>query len=80
MREEHEDNLRFLNDFSKTTGVPVEIIENEKHKGSIYDVFLQRRYIKNQYGAPCTLFLKKEMRRAYQRDDDIQIFGYTVEE
>jgi 3'-phosphoadenosine 5'-phosphosulfate sulfotransferase (PAPS reductase)/FAD synthetase len=80
VRQEHEDNLRFLKDFSNTTGIPVETIENEKHKGSIFDVFLTRKYIKNQHGAPCTMLLKKEMRKQYQRVDDIQVFGYTAEE
>lgn len=80
VEEEHPDNLRFLNDFTATFGIPVKIISNENYAGSIYQVFNKRKYIKNQYGAPCTLFLKKEMRRAYQRPDDIQVFGYTSEE
>jgi hypothetical protein len=78
--EEHEDNLRFLDDFSRVTGIPIKIIINEKHQGSIYSVFLSRQFIKGPTGAPCTLELKKNMRKAYQRPNDIQVFGYTVEE
>ena len=78
--EEHEDNLRFLDDFTQVTGIPVKIIMDEPHEGSIYKVFMKRGFIKNQYGAPCTMILKKDMRKAYQRPDDIQIFGYTAEE
>jgi 3'-phosphoadenosine 5'-phosphosulfate sulfotransferase (PAPS reductase)/FAD synthetase len=78
--EEHEDNLRFLNEFTQVTGIPVKIIMDEPHEGSIYKVFMKRGFIKNQYGAPCTMILKKDMRKAYQRLDDIQIFGYTAEE
>lgn len=78
--EEHEDNLRFLDDFVRVTGISVKIITNEKYSGSIYDVFMKRQFIKGPHGAPCTLELKKNMRRDYQRPDDIQIFGYTVEE
>lgn len=79
--EEHEDNLRFLEDFTRVFGIPVKIIINEKHQGSIYDVFLKRGYIKHiKGGAPCTQTLKKDMRKKYQLPTDIQVFGYTVEE
>jgi hypothetical protein len=80
VEEEHPDNLRFLEEFQVKTGILVSIIRNEEFKGSIYNVFLKRKFIKNQYGAPCTMLLKKEMRKQYQRVDDIQVFGYTVEE
>jgi len=80
VREEHPDNLRFLADFERTFGIPVEIITNEEHDGSIYNVFLKRKFIKGPSGAPCTMILKKEMRKKYQQPDDIQVFGYTVEE
>ena len=78
--EEHEDNLRFLYDFTQVTGIPVKVIVDEKHQGSIYEVFTKRGFIKNQYGAPCTMILKKDMRKAYQQPNDVQVFGYTVEE
>ena len=78
--EEHEDNLRFLDDFTKVTGIPVKVIVDEKYQGSIYEVFTKRGFIKNQYGAPCTMILKKDMRKAYQQPNDVQVFGYTVEE
>jgi len=78
--EEHEDNLRFLDDFTKITNIPVKIIMDEPSQGSIYNVFTKRGYIKNQYGAPCTMILKKDMRKSYQQPSDIQVFGYTAEE
>ena len=78
--EEHEDNIRFLNDFVKATGIPVKIIMDEPSQGSIYNIFTKRGFIKNQYGAPCTMILKKDMRKSYQRVSDIQILGYTTEE
>jgi len=80
VEQEHSDNLRFLHDFENTFDIPVKIIRDEEHQGSIYSVFLKRGFIKNQYGAPCTMILKKDMRKAYQRPDDIQVFGYTSEE
>lgn len=78
--EEHDDNLRFLDDFIRVTGIPVKVIMDEQHEGSIYKVFAKRGFIKNQFGAPCTMILKKDMRKSYQRPDDTQVFGYTVEE
>ena len=78
--DEHEDNLRFLDDFTRVTGIAVKTIVNEQHQGSIYSVFNKRGYIKDQYGAPCTMILKKDMRKAYQRPTDIQVFGYTADE
>ena len=80
VEEEHPDNLRFLEEFQIKTGIPVSVIRDEKHHGSIYEVFAKRGFIKNQFGAPCTMILKKDMRKSYQRPDDIQVFGYTVEE
>jgi 3'-phosphoadenosine 5'-phosphosulfate sulfotransferase (PAPS reductase)/FAD synthetase len=80
VRNEHVDNLRFLDDFTRTFRIPVEVICNEEFDGQIYNVFLKRKFIKNQFGAPCTMLLKKEMRRRYQHSDDIQVFGYTSEE
>lgn len=77
---EHEDNLRFMDDFTRVTGIPVKTIMNEQFEGNIIPIFVKRGYIKNQYGAPCTMILKKDMRKAYQRPTDIQIFGYTKEE
>jgi 3'-phosphoadenosine 5'-phosphosulfate sulfotransferase (PAPS reductase)/FAD synthetase len=78
--EEHEDNLRFLDDFTRVTGIPVKVIMNLEYDGSIYNVFTKRKFIKNQHGAPCTMVLKKDMRKSYQRPTDTQVFGYTAEE
>jgi 3'-phosphoadenosine 5'-phosphosulfate sulfotransferase (PAPS reductase)/FAD synthetase len=80
VREEHPDNLRFLADFERIFNIPVEIITNKEHDGSIYNVFLKRKFIKGPQGAPCTMILKKDMRKKYQCHDDVQVFGYTVEE
>lgn len=80
VRNEHPDSMRFLKEFERKTGIEIEIIENEQYEGDIYKVFSHKKFLKNQYGAPCTLHLKKNMRRAYQLDNDVQIFGYTSDE
>lgn len=78
--EEHPDNDRFAADCEKWFGVPILTLKAEKYQGSIYEVFRQRKYISGISGAPCTLLLKKEVRRAFQQPGDIHVFGYTSEE
>lgn len=78
--EEHNDSFRFLKDFQEFIGQEIKVIGDEKREFSAHYVFNERGFIKNQYGAPCTMILKKWQRKAYQRPTDIQIFGYTAEE
>ena len=80
VKEEHPDNLRFMKDCEKWFGQKITVIENKKYNGSIYEVFTKRKYIAGIGGAPCTVHLKKDMRKQFERPDDVQIFGYTVEE
>lgn len=80
VKEEHPDNLRFLQDCELWFGQKINIITNEKYSGSIYEVFKKNKYIVGVAGAPCTRLLKKEMRKKFEQPNDIQIFGYTTEE
>jgi PP-loop superfamily ATP-utilizing enzyme len=80
VKEESEDNLRFLNEFVAKTGIKVKIIGDESMGYSIFKVFHSRKFIKGPTGAPCTMVLKKNVRKAYQRANDVQIFGYTIDE
>jgi len=78
--QEHPDNLKFISDYTEKTGINVTILEHEKFRGDIFEVFRNRKFIKGATGAPCTLVLKKGLRKDFQLPDDIQIFGYTIEE
>lgn len=80
VKEEHPDNLRFLDEFVEKTGIPVKIIGDDSLDCSIYSVFRKRKFINSPGGAPCTMVLKKWVRKKFERPDDIQIFGYTAEE
>ena len=80
VRQEHPSNMKFLEEFQRKTNIAVTIIENQEFKGDIFNVFLKRKFLKNQYGAPCTMILKKDMRKEYQQEGDVQIFGYPIEE
>jgi 3'-phosphoadenosine 5'-phosphosulfate sulfotransferase (PAPS reductase)/FAD synthetase len=80
IESEHPDNQRFLADCERWYGRKIEIITNEDYNSSIDDVFEKRRYLSGPSGAPCTGLLKKVPRYAYQRHDDLHIFGYTADE
>ena len=81
--EEHPDNLKFIEDFTRATGIPVVITINDRYEGSIYNVFEHRRFLKGPHGAQCTGLLKKQVRKAYkptEQYDWVHVFGYTVDE
>lgn len=76
---EHPDNVRFMTEIGRWIGRRVQVISSDKYI-SIDDVFEKTRYMSGVAGARCTTELKKIPRRMYQRDDDVHIFGFTVEE
>lgn len=76
---EHPDNARFLTDCEHWFGHPIVRLRSEKYRDT-WDVWEQTRYLVGPVGARCTVELKKRMRFGFQRPDDRQVFGYTVEE
>jgi 3'-phosphoadenosine 5'-phosphosulfate sulfotransferase (PAPS reductase)/FAD synthetase len=76
---EHPDNKRFMADVEKWLGKKVEIISS-KEFSSIDDVFERTRYMAGIQGARCTGEMKKKPRFAYQKWDDIHVFGMVAEE
>ena len=76
---EHPDNLRFLGDVERWIGVPIKILKSDTY-ADIFDVFERTRWLVGPKGARCTTELKKKVRIAYQRPDDVHVFGYTVDE
>jgi hypothetical protein len=79
INSEHPDNDRFADDCAEWFGSPIIELRSEKYVDT-WDVWEDRKYIAGIAGAPCTNILKKEVRRAFQRHDDLHIFGYTAEE
>lgn len=87
--DEHPDNLRFRRDVEAWIGRAVTLIHSDKYDG-VDAVFERRtqdgskpqhgRFMAGIQGAICTTELKKLVRYAYQRPDDIHIFGYTSDE
>jgi len=80
VKEEHPDNMRFLKACEEWFNHPITIMGNDKYNRSIYEVFRQTRFLVGPSGAACTRLLKKDVRKAFQRDGDLQVFGYTAEE
>jgi hypothetical protein len=76
---EHPDNERFRRDVEAWIGRGVTLIRSEKY-ATVDEVFEKRRYMAGVAGAICTTELKKLVRYAYQRPDDVHIFGYTADE
>ena len=73
---EHPDNQRFLADVEDWIGLPVTRLKSKKYADT-WAVWEGERYLSGINGAPCTRELKIKPRVAFQRVDDIHIFGYT---
>ena len=79
MSTEHQDNRRFFDDVQSWIGKTITVIRSKKYS-SIDDVFERVRYMSGIKGARCTVEMKKLPREAYQRIDDVHVFGYTSDE
>lgn len=75
---EHEDNKRFMLDCERWLGQPVTCLKSEVYSDT-WDVWDKRHYLAGIAGAPCTIELKVKPRLAFQRPDDIHVFGYTAD-
>jgi len=76
---EHEDNDRFFWDCVNYFGWrDVHVLKSEKY-ADVWEVWEDKQYIAGINGAPCTGALKVLPRLAFQRPDDIHIFGYTAD-
>lgn len=75
---EHPDNARFLADCERWLGRAVERIASDKYADT-WAVWEKTRYLAGIDGARCTIELKVKPRLAFQRPDDIHVFGYTAD-
>ena len=61
IKEEDEDNKRFLYDVQDWLGIPIEFAINPEFPScSCIDVWNKRKYMSGPTGAPCTMKLKKK--------------------
>jgi len=79
LTSEHPDNDRFAADCSRLYDREIVNLMSAEYRDT-WDVWERRRYIAGIAGAPCTTELKKAVRFAFQRADDLHIFGFTSEE
>jgi len=75
-RSEDPDNERFLADVERWLGEPIIRLHSDEYEDT-WDVWARRKFIAGPDGAPCTGILKLAPRIAFQRPDDIHVFGYT---
>jgi hypothetical protein len=77
--DEHPDNARFLADCEGWYEIGIERLYAADYS-SVEDVWEKRQYVAGIAGAPCTTFLKKKVRNAFQRRDDVHVFGFDAGE
>lgn len=75
---EHPDNIRFRGDLERWYGQPITVLKSDEYADT-WGVWEKRKYIAGNDGAPCTAALKVIPRLAYQRPDDVHVFGYTAD-
>ena len=79
LASEHPDNARFFADVERWICRTITVIRSDAY-ASVDDVFERARYMSGIAGARCTVEMKKLPRVAFQRVDDVHVFGYTAEE
>lgn len=83
IKEEDEDNQRFLIDIQNWIGQEILQATNVNYPScSIVDVWEDRQYMSGVKGAPCTKQLKKEARYQWQDKNlpDWHVLGFTYDE
>lgn len=81
--EEHPDNRRFLRDVADWCDIEIEEYTASKYpSASAVDVWDQRGAMVFPHGAPCTVHLKKDARREWEKmhNPDWHVLGFTFEE
>lgn len=76
---EHPDSARFSLDVEGWLGTPIQLLRSSKYR-DCWDVWEKRRYLNGPAGALCTVAMKKNVRRAFEHEDDLQVFGFTTSE
>ena len=80
VKDEHEDNERFLRDRERWYGVEIERLQREEYGASVDAVIEKHRYLRGPHGARCTIELKKAVRQMIELPTDTHVFGYTYDE
>jgi hypothetical protein len=76
---EHPDNARFFADCERWYEQPIVKLRSSRYKDT-WDVYERTGWLVGVNGARCTTELKKLVRREFEREGDVQIFGFTADE
>lgn len=79
---QHPDSLRFLRDCEAILGREITVLQSQEYK-DVDDVILRTGFVNGPYGAPCTQRLKRNVRRAWEKEhpgEHTYIWGYDVDE
>lgn len=79
---QHPDSLRFLNDCEAILGRKITVLQSERYK-DVDDVIMRTRCISTPFGAPCTRFLKRDVRKKWESenpDHHIYVWGFDCNE
>lgn len=83
VKEEHEDNLRFLKDVEAWIGLPIERVAHSKFpNASAVEIWDDQKGMVFPHGAPCTRYAKKFARQEWEKDNKAEwhVLGFTSEE
>lgn len=83
VKEEDEDNRRFLRDVEAWIDVPIESAFNANYPDcSAVTVWDKRKFMSGPLGAPCTIELKKHARQQWESNNPTgwHVLGFTAEE
>jgi hypothetical protein len=83
VKEEDEDNRRFLLDVQKWIGVDIEQATNPMYpEASAVAVWAKKKYMSGTSVAPCTGALKKDARYEWEKHNhaDWHVLGFTADE
>ena len=70
IKEEDDDNRRFLADVEQWLGVTIERAINPKYaNASVVEVWDDRKFMSGPHGAPCTGELKKKARQNWENNN-----------
>lgn len=80
IKEEDEDNRRFLADCERWFDRTIIVVRDEKYGASVDEVWRRKRFMKGEHGAPCSMHLKREILAAFMQPTDILVLGYDAGE
>lgn len=88
IKEEHEDNRRFLADCENWFGQKVVVLRDQKFHASTDEIWLRKRFMVGMRNAPCSVHLKHDLLDEIVEEisadnpgmELIQVFGFTYEE